>query len=98
GRPLPLLPHRAGGPVTVTAPLSTAVPRPARSQTLLIRPWADEVIDALGFDPRSNYVEKYWLGVLGPSSRSVRPQGWTRRPARPGRIDEVVRHASTTCP
>ena len=54
--------------MTVTAPLSTAVPRPARSETLLIRPWADEVIDALGFDPRSNYVEKYWLGVLGPST------------------------------
>ena len=54
--------------MTVTAPLSNAVPRPARSETLLIRPWADEVIDALGFDPRSNYVEKYWLGVLGPST------------------------------
>jgi hypothetical protein len=54
--------------MTVTAPLPTAVPHPARSETLLIRPWPDEVIDALGFDPRSNYVEKYWLGVLGPST------------------------------
>ena len=38
------------------------------SNTLLIRPWADEVIDALGFDPRSTYTEAFWLGVLGPST------------------------------
>ncbi len=38
------------------------------SDTLAIRPWADEVIDALGFDPRAPYVERFWLGVLGPST------------------------------
>jgi hypothetical protein len=36
--------------------------------TLTVRPWADEVIDSLGFDPRSPYVERFWLGVLGPST------------------------------
>jgi hypothetical protein len=36
--------------------------------SLLVRPWADEVIDTLGFDPRSPYVERFWLGVLGPST------------------------------
>ena len=36
--------------------------------TLEIRPWADPVIDALGHDPRSHYVETYWLSVLGPST------------------------------
>ncbi|MHB1930398.1 MAG: hypothetical protein ACYCUG_13455 [Acidimicrobiales bacterium] len=35
---------------------------------LRITPWADEVIDRLGFDPRSPYVEQFWLGVLGPST------------------------------
>jgi hypothetical protein len=35
---------------------------------LVIRPWPDEVIDALGHDPRSAYVERFWLGVLGPSA------------------------------
>src|ERR1700679_242856 len=35
---------------------------------LTIRPWPDEVIDSLGFDPRSPYVERFWLGVLGPST------------------------------
>jgi hypothetical protein len=38
------------------------------SDTLAIRPWPDDVIDALGFDPRSPYVETYWLGILGPST------------------------------
>ena len=38
------------------------------SETLTIRPWPDEVIDRLGFDPRSPYVERFWLGVLGPST------------------------------
>jgi hypothetical protein len=36
--------------------------------SLTVRPWQDEVIDALGFDPRSPYVERFWLGVLGPST------------------------------
>ncbi len=38
------------------------------SDTLTIRPWPDEVIDQLGFDPRSAYVEEFWLPVLGPST------------------------------
>jgi hypothetical protein len=36
--------------------------------TLYIRPWPDDVIDSFGFDPRSAYVETYWLGILGPST------------------------------
>jgi hypothetical protein len=36
--------------------------------TLTVRPWPDEVIDSLGFDARSPYVERFWLGVLGPST------------------------------
>jgi len=35
---------------------------------LAVRPWPDEVIDSLGFDPRSPYVERFWLGILGPST------------------------------
>lgn len=38
------------------------------ADTLTIQPWPDAVIDALGHDPRSWYVEKYWLGILGPST------------------------------
>ena len=36
--------------------------------SLNICPWPDDVIDALGFDPRSSYVETFWLGILGPST------------------------------
>src|ERR1700722_867508 len=36
--------------------------------TLTVSPWVDEVIDSLGFDARSPYVERFWLGVLGPST------------------------------
>src|SRR5437588_1839936 len=35
---------------------------------LEIRPWPDPVIDSLGHDPRSSYVEQFWLGILGPST------------------------------
>ncbi len=38
------------------------------AETLFIRPWVDDVIDALGFDPRSTYAETFWLGILGPST------------------------------
>jgi hypothetical protein len=36
--------------------------------TLEIQPWPDPVIDTVGHDPRSSYVETYWLGILGPST------------------------------
>ena len=35
---------------------------------LTIRPWPDVLIDAHGHDPRSEHVETYWLGILGPST------------------------------
>jgi len=38
------------------------------ASSLSIRPWPDGVIDALGHDPRSQYVERFWLGILGPST------------------------------
>ena len=36
--------------------------------TLTVHPWPDPVIDTLGFDPRSIYVETFWLPTLGPTS------------------------------
>src|SRR5262245_37979346 len=35
---------------------------------LQITPWADPVVDAVGHDARSTYVERFWLGILGPST------------------------------
>jgi hypothetical protein len=37
-------------------------------QNLTVRPWPDTLLDQMGHDPRSPYVERFWLGVLGPSS------------------------------
>lgn len=37
-------------------------------ETITIRPWPDPVIDTLGHDPRSLYVELYWLPTLGPTT------------------------------
>jgi len=31
-------------------------------EVLHVLPWPDDVIDNLGHDPRSTYVEEYWLG------------------------------------
>ncbi len=36
--------------------------------TVEVEAWSDPVVDALGFDPRSEYVERCWLPVLGPST------------------------------
>ena len=44
------------------------LPPVAVAGNVLIVPWPDVVIDALGHDPRSPYVETYWLAVLGPST------------------------------
>jgi hypothetical protein len=40
--------------------IPTAIP------TLRVLPWPDPVIDQVGYDPRSRYVERFWLGILGP--------------------------------
>lgn len=44
---------------------SGPTPLPDRAQ---ITPWCDPVVDARGHDPRSTYVEQFWLSVLGPSA------------------------------
>ncbi len=36
--------------------------------TLLIKPWNDPIVDTLGHDPRSRYVETFWLPTLGPTA------------------------------
>ena len=36
--------------------------------TLTVTPWTDPIIDTLGHDPRSEYVERFWLPTLGPTT------------------------------
>ena len=54
--------------LTVSNPLEGVDPRVFLESTLPIRPWPDPLIEALGFDPRSSYVERFWLSILGPST------------------------------
>lgn len=55
--------HRPQGvPVSVTAT------QPTRLPPLLVVPWDDPVCDRLGLDPRADYVERFWLPLLGPTS------------------------------
>jgi len=59
---------------------------------LTIRAWEDPVVDALGHDPRSEYVERFWLPVLGPPSTS---NGALKRASPEGSIDSsggLTRH------
>jgi hypothetical protein len=44
---------------------STPVDFPQRAT---IRPWPDPIVDRRGHDPRSLYVEYFWLGVIGPTA------------------------------
>jgi len=43
-------------------------PADSHRDRLRILPWPDPVIDTLGHDPRSWYVEQFWLGIIGPTS------------------------------
>jgi hypothetical protein len=37
-------------------------------EIIRVRPWVDPLIDTLGHDPRSLYVESFWLPTLGPTA------------------------------
>jgi hypothetical protein len=38
---------------------------------IFISEWVDPVVNATGFDAYGEYVETYWLGVIGPSATWV---------------------------
>ena len=48
--------------------MDTTITSEHRLRPLLVMAWRDPVVDALGFDPRSTYVERFWLPLLGPTS------------------------------
>lgn len=33
-----------------------------------VYPWVDPIFDSTGFPARSDYVEQFWLGILGPTA------------------------------
>ena len=42
--------------------------RVATTTSLRVEAWRDEVVEAHGHDPRSSYVSRFWLPIIGPSS------------------------------
>lgn len=48
----------------------TGVDEPEASApgSVTVRAWWDPGLAERGFEPRSSYAERYWLGVLGPSA------------------------------
>jgi hypothetical protein len=52
-------------PVEPARPATDVIPLPS---CVRITPWDDPVVDRRGHDPRSAYVEQFWLSVLGPTA------------------------------
>ena len=44
------------------------VPDGYRVSTLVVVPWSDTTYGLEGYDPRSDYVEHYWLPIMGPTT------------------------------
>ena len=44
-----------------------AAPNELGRASLRVVPWKDAVVDSLGLDPRSWYVEQFWLPIVGPT-------------------------------
>jgi hypothetical protein len=66
-------PPPTASPSTVVDPSTPAARRrcePDRGwpERLWVTAWVDPLVDRFGHDPRSLYVETFWLGVLGPST------------------------------
>jgi hypothetical protein len=65
-RPIPPPPPRSVVAATPAPPGTD--PADGGATTLMVRAWVDPVVDESGHDPRSRYVEHFWLGVLGPTA------------------------------
>jgi hypothetical protein len=42
-------------------------PAPPAHAVVIVRAWSDPLLDRFGHDPRSPYVERFWLPIVGPS-------------------------------
>jgi hypothetical protein len=57
-------------PFPTTAPDHPVTDRSAGLLTTIpvtVRPWVDPLLDRFGHEPRSPYVERFWLPIVGPS-------------------------------
>ncbi|MET0920013.1 MAG: hypothetical protein ABWY77_02295 [Acidimicrobiia bacterium] len=62
--------------------------------TLTIQPWNDPIVDTLGYDPRSRYVETFWLPTLGPTALLLLRHLADRFDHHPGGIELTVSDTS----
>ena len=53
---------------TSTVPDGASAPAEGPLRELWVRPWDDPGLARRGHDPRSAYVERFWIAVLGPSA------------------------------
>ncbi len=85
-------------PSVLADPVGTAIadPAPPPPPTLAVRPWPDPVIDVLGHDPRSLYVERFWLGILGPSTTWLLRRLAAGLEASPGGFDLDLAETATS--
>lgn len=78
----------------MTTPIAPARSEPPTS--LWVQPWPDPVVERLGHDPRSAYVEQYWLGVLGPSTTWLLRRLATLLDTRPDGFELPLRETART--
>ena len=67
------------------------IPSPAQ-----IRPWVDPIVDKRGHDPRSAYVERYWLGVIGPTATWIMRRFADRFDSDPTGFTLDLEHTAST--
>ena len=70
---------------------TTLIPSPA-----MIRPWIDPIVDERGHDPRSAYVERYWLGVIGPTATWIMRRFAAGFDAEPTGFSLDLEHTAST--
>lgn len=63
-----VMPRPALAPVPPPTHSGTRAPAPPRRDELYIIPWETDSDAKTGHDPRSAYVEHFWLGTLGPTT------------------------------
>ena len=61
-----------------------------------IRPWLDPIVDVRGHDPRSAYVERYWLSVIGPTATWIIRRFAERFDAEPSGFTLDLDHMATS--
>ena len=74
--------------------LPVGLDAPEARATLHIVAWVDPVVDTLGYDPRSFYVEQFWLPVVGPTSTWFLRRVAAQFDAAPGDRAQPRRHGA----